>query len=174
MPRLTPKVTDFWMVRSPEARRVRGEVEFSYDLPGRPESPWPTLPKRLTAISDDSLMDLLAEYNRWADHVGGQLFLQEIDERYGEEQLAELQAKSYAQVSGKSGTDASVTRAKALRDQDPEVEAARSELRETYARRKALQWLASVLDSNAKLLSREITRRVGRSELDVRAERHRT
>jgi hypothetical protein len=118
-------------------------------------------------------MDLLAEYNRWGDHIGGQLFLQEIDERYGEEQLAELQAKSYAQASGKTGSDASVTRAKALRDLDPEVEAARTELRETYARRKALQYLAHVLEQNAFLLSREITRRSGRAEMDVRAERRR-
>lgn len=130
------------------------------------------LPKRLTAVTDEDLMDLLAEYARWLDHVGALLFLQEIDERNAEETLAALQAGAYEvavqEIGGSRRSEASVTRAKAIRDSDPEVDNARAELRQTYAWRKGLQNLYTSLERGSFLLSREITRRIGREGVDTR------
>ena len=132
----------------------------------------------MTALNDESLVDLLAEYNSWLAHIGGQLFMQEVDVRYSEAKLVEFEgwstAGAFAEIGGKSGSESSVTRAKALRDTDSEVLRERAEMRESKAKRGALEYLHGVLEKDSWLLSRELTRRVGREKIDVRAERYRT
>jgi hypothetical protein len=132
----------------------------------------------VTALNDESLVDLLADYNSWLAHIGGNLFLQEVDVRYAEAKLVELEGYSteaaFSEIGGKSGSDSSVTRAKALRDTQPEVLRERAELRESKAKRDALTYLHGVLEKDSWLLSRELTRRIGREKMDVRAERYRT
>ncbi len=166
---------DLWEVQSPEARKIRRGVSASYDLPGRPDSPWPTLPKQLVRLRDESLMELLAEIHAWMAHVGGMLFLQEIDERFHQEELDRMLAQAYESASGQMGekkSETSVTRAKALRELDPDVQEAKSELRETKGKVQALEYLHSVLERNSFLLSRELTRRLGRVDKEVRTARY--
>jgi phosphoserine aminotransferase len=109
-------------------------------------------------------MDLFSLLTRWADHIGGQLALQEIDERNADTYYELVWTTKLAALAPKSRSEGSVTMAKAEATHDQDVMAAQLTKDMAYARRKILQVMAGNLERDTQLVSRELSRRLGRKE----------
>jgi hypothetical protein len=119
-------------------------------------------------------MRLFAELTRWTDHVGGQLVLQEISERYATSAYDLAYAQVYTSRMGKKPKtegQSNLVRSETLAD--PDVVELRDTVDATYARRKVLGLMLSNLERDAQLVSRELTRRTSREARDVRVDRNR-
>ena len=69
--------------------------------------------------------------------------------------------------------DKRVTVAKARRTADIEVQKAATEYRKKHARRKMVTAMADIMERNAALISRELSRRISTSEVQGRSDRWR-
>lgn len=129
-------------------------------LPNKPKYEQPDLESAgdLTELDDSGLMLLFTTLTAWADYLGGQLALAEIDERASEAVLKKAEAVSMLRSSPTSGK---VTMAKAEKYEDPVVEEAQESFMKNHAYRKLLNVLYNNVDRDASLVSRELTRRVG-------------
>jgi hypothetical protein len=113
-------------------------------------------------------MEIFALYVAWNNFLDVRRVGAEIEEANAETDLKLLEAVSIA--SGWEGPKESrVTILRAERDMDPEVQAARSRFDQAKAQRKMLTVLCSNMERGAALLSRELTRRVGRAPVEGRA-----
>lgn len=144
----------------PVDRALKHLSELGIDLPDRPEFEAPKLPRDITAIDDTELMALFGGLTEWMNYISTQAAIAETGEREAEE------AKSYddaaALVNNWGGTSQEkVTIAKAQRDTDPSVVAAKKDLLDKYARRKMVSTLAVNVERRLTVVSREITRRTG-------------
>lgn len=138
------------------------------DLPRRPSRGLPEIPMNLPDLGDKRLMELFTAYVVWNNFIDVRRVQAEIEEANAETALKVLEAISLA--SGwEGGKDARITIARAERDMDPEVIAARNAHDEAKARRKLLGVLSNNMERGASLLSRELTRRVGRAPIEGRA-----
>lgn len=147
--------------KSTEARAALERAGLS--LPARPAFEIPRLPLKITDLNDDQLMGVFVALTRWTDHLAGAVAEAEIEERAAEAVLSKAQALVLLRDWG-GGRDERVTLAKAQRDVDPEVER-RQELFDTaHAKRKMVAVLFTSTERDAAVVSRELTRRVGRRE----------
>jgi hypothetical protein len=150
--------------RSSEPPRTYDEVPLS----GRPDATVPTLPLNLADIGDPDLMTQFATYVAWQNFISVRFTEAEIHEATAETELKVALAE--ALVSSWTGAkEDRVAVARAERELDPTVR----KLQDTYdtarAHRKMLGTLATNMERAAALLSRELTRRVGREPLERRA-----
>jgi hypothetical protein len=104
--------------------------------------------------------------------------LQEIDERYADSTYelvwSTVLSDCVASVAGaKNRTESSVTLAKAMAVQNPDVRQALEAKNASYARRKVFQMMAGNLERDTFIVSRELTRRVGRHDREARVDRWR-
>jgi hypothetical protein len=137
-------------------------------LPGRPEQPVPEIPLNLTDLPATRLMELFALYVAWNNFFDVQRVSAEIAEADAETGLKVLQATSIADGwQGPKETRITVLRAE--RDTDPEVMAAQSAYDQMKARRKMMGVLCGNMERAAALLSRELSRRIGRAPVEGRA-----
>jgi hypothetical protein len=158
-----------------EALRAKAELaKKGMVLAPRPEYDVPSLPEGLTDLDDPSLMELFVKLNAWNSHVGGELALVEIDEREAEAELEFAEASALVLKWGeRKSKDDTITLAKAERDSDPKVIEAREKLHGIYARRKLTQVIYVNTEKDASVVSRELTRRVGRNDRESRESRWR-
>lgn len=96
-----------------------------------------------------------------------QLAAATVSEKSAEEALAKYRALSA--VANKS--EKTVTAAKARAYEDPEFEAALAEEIRAYSYRKIIEAIYNNTERKAAVLSREITRRVGRNDREKRGNR---
>lgn len=116
----------------------------------------PRLPKDITSLHDEALMDLFVEVTSWVDYTSVQVACAQVDEKAAERKLSQVEAVAMVDASvGKT----SVSAAKAKKDSDPRVQEATSEYEELHAYRKLIEVLSNNLDRDAALISRELTRR---------------
>jgi len=140
------------------------------ELPPRPGFALPRLPLALTDLDDHRLMRLLAAFTRYQDHLSGQLVEAEIDERAAENVLEVTKARHLVRGwTGASGDRVTVQKAEALLDEAVQERSAAYEV--IHARRKLLSILVESLARDAAVVSRELTRRVGRSDHERRLDR---
>lgn len=150
-----------------QAARAEAELEREgLSIAPKPRYEAPTLPTRIADLDDDTLMDLFVRLTRWTDHLNGQLALASVEEREAEAVLGIAEAT--ALVGNYSGKEDSVNVAKAHRDLDPKVVEASDEVQYRYARRKLLEAMFSSAERDSAAVSRELTRRVGRMEVNER------
>lgn len=137
-------------------------------LPSKPAVEIPQLPTEgLAELSDDHLMDLFSLLTRWADFLAGQVALAEIDERAQDAVVETAEATAMlADWGGKR--DDKVTIARATRTLDADVQEMRQEQATRYAYRKLTQVLFGNVERDATLVSRELSRRIGRQEVNTR------
>ena len=135
-------------------------------LPPRPKSDVPDLPEDPTELDDGPLMRLFTQMTRWADYLEAQLACAEVDERWSESHVERLRAVAALRSDAKS-----VTAQKAAAHDDPEFNEARERFQDAHAYRKLVEVVARAVDRDSKLLSRELTRRVGRDPQERRADR---
>lgn len=132
-------------------------------FPARPAFEIPRLPIKITDLNDDRLMALFVALTRWTDHLAVAVAEAEITERAAEAILSKAQALVLL-GNWAGGRDERVTMAKAQRDVDPEVEKRQELFDVCHAKRKMIQTLYGSTERDAAVVSRELTRRVGRRE----------
>lgn len=116
-------------------------------------------------------MNIFVRLTRWADYISGQFAVAEVQERMAEGAFKQLRAEKL--IVHRPGPKDSVTVAEAERDSEPEVVQAQQDLDVAYAKRKMLGVMLTNCERNGALVSRELTRRLGRNDREARADRWR-
>ncbi len=130
----------------------------------RPDYDVPELPWDITETSDALLMEHFSKQLAWQNFFATQVAQAEVDEAEAEAHLKTQEA--IVMLNGKK-----VTEARAERDVDSNVVAARNEYLVSRAKRKMLQVTMENRERCANLISRELTRRVGREGNQRRSDR---
>lgn len=142
-------------------------VAQGLDLPDKPVSGLPQLPDSLTTMTDVELMEAYAEFVAWSDYTTSQVAAAAIDERAAQAYLESVEAEvMLREWSGKTGDRVTVQKAKAASDEA--VIRARNEVDERYAYRKLTESIATSMERNAQMLSRELTRRTSNDKTTSR------
>lgn len=139
-------------------------------LLNKPPYSLPDISDDLTLIGDDELMSFFAHAVGWQNFAASVSVEAEVREAEYEYEVEK--AESEAVVAAWSGTSKDrVTVAKAQRALDPKV----NELKDRWLQAKAARKRAQVVRDNCErivnLISRELTRRVGREGPERRANR---
>ena len=136
-------------------------------MPIRPDADFPGLPDDPTEPDDSELMSLFVQLTKWAEYLSAQLAAAEVDERYADAALEKVKAiKSLENKAEKT-----VTAAKAHAWTDPDFLDAHEVFQKAYAYRKLVNVAFLNAERNSTLLSRELTRRVNRTEREGRVDR---
>lgn len=154
----------------PESEPSRGHEWREYagiPLGDRPGNTVPTLPVDLADIDDRLLMQLFSKYIAWQNYIATRVTEAEIAEANAQTELTV--AQSTAMVKSWTGTrEDRVAMAKAERDLHPEVRGMQDRYDTARAHRKMLSTLADNMERAAMVVSRELTRRVGREPVERR------
>jgi len=153
-----------WDLIGPAADAVTRMWSQDIDLPERPDGEVPRLPEDLTSTSDSELMTLFRELTEWQGYMGTRLAVAEVDESSFENEIKTREARSAAMNSGAKN----VTTAKAAVYTDPDFIAAKEAKEHAYAYRKIMQSIYDATEKKTVLVSRELTRRVGRDPREQR------
>ncbi len=130
----------------------------------RPEYDIPEIPNHLTEISDMHLMDLFAQYVAWQNFIDQEYVAMEIEETRAQSRKDVATARAMVSSDQKQ-----VTLQKA--ESAIEVDAFTSDWVTTKANRKAVGIQKDALERLANLVSRELSRRIGRGPTQRRADR---
>ena len=147
--------TDTYRLGPVSERAYQEIVNQGLDLPDKPVSGLPQLPDSLTTMSDVELMESYSEFVAWSDYTTSQVAAAAIDERAAQAHLESVEAGVMLQEW--VGKTVALQKAKAA--SDPKVIEARSAVDERYAYRKLTESIATAMERNAQMLSRELTRR---------------
>lgn len=136
-------------------------------MPSRPQDEYPDLPDDPTELTDSQLMSAMTVFTRWAEYLSSQLAVAEVDERYAEAYLERTKAiRALA-----NNTEKTVTAAKAKAWEDTDFVEAHERFLETHAYRKLIRVKYDNAERASGLLSRELTRRVNRTDREDRVNR---
>lgn len=136
-------------------------------LPVNPDEEMPQLPDDLTEITDGELMHLLACYTTWAEYAAGVVATHTIDEETHEADLD--REKALAALRHQDRKTVAAQKAAALAD--PDVQAIDENYRAARARRLFAEVVMTGAERKAAVVSRELTRRVGRHDREARTTR---
>lgn len=132
--------------------------ELGLTLSPKPDYEIPELPRDITLLDDDGLMDLFVQFTQWNDHLSGVRAIAVINEREAERALdtreAQLMLESWA-----SGSKQTVTLQKAALAANTEIISLKDELDTKYAYRKIIENRAETVERDSQVVSRELTRR---------------
>jgi hypothetical protein len=127
----------------------------------------PSLPIDLADIDDRLLMELFSKYIAWQNYIAVRVTEAEIAEAEAQTELSVDQAQ--ALLGSWSGTkEDRVALARAEREVHPKVIEQQSRYNTARAHRKMLSTLADNMERAAAVVSRELTRRVGREPVERR------
>jgi hypothetical protein len=127
-------------------------------LAAKPEFPIPDLPRDITELDDEGLMDLFVQFTQWNDHLSGARAIAVINEREAERVLDTHEAHSMlANWTDSKADRVAVTKAKIA--SDPKVIELREDLDTKYAFRKMIETRAENVERDSQVVSRELTRR---------------
>lgn len=157
-----------WAAVQTASQRAMARLERDeLPLPARPAGDMPELPEDPTELGDGELMSLFVQMTGWVEYTGTRLAAAEVDEKSAVESLERHKAISAVRNS----SEKTVNAAKARAYEDPDYVKAQEDKQQAYAYRRMLQTVYDSADRRATLLSRELTRRVGRADRDSRAGR---
>lgn len=131
-------------------------------LPDSPGDDIPALPRDITGLDDEGLMDLFVAYTAWNDYAAVQVACARADERAAQRSLDMAEAAATA-LNWTGGRDDRVAIAKAKVASDPAVLRSREVLDERHAYRSLVEAIAGNVERDAALVSRELTRRTAGS-----------
>ena len=134
----------------------------------QPEYELPDLPRDLTRLSDPSLMILFSEFTSWLNYAAVRFAEAEVDEERAEATLKYVEATYLVSSQPKMGA---VTVAKAGGLIDPAVQTARDRVLDAYALRKMTSVMYGNCERCVNLISRELSRRIGRDGPERRQQR---
>lgn len=132
-------------------------------LPEEPDDEVPRLPDDITGINDRRLMTLLSVFVAWQNYANAELARAEIIEEQAERHMKSVTALAMLRIDAKT-----VTEQKNVAQDRPEVVAATEVWLTAYARRKLLKVAAEGYENMGFVVSREITRRIGRDPQERR------
>jgi hypothetical protein len=151
----------------PRLSSSNGEAPTAASEPfGRPDFDVPEIPEDITIVSDEFLMQLFSRYVSWQNYAAAELARTEVDESRAEANVRYVEARSM--VGNWAGSSDKVTVARAAQTLDPEVEQARQDLLVAYAARKMTAVINANCERTAALISRELSRRIGRDGVERR------
>lgn len=109
-------------------------------------------------------MSLFRALTEWGSYQGARLAVAEVEEAYAEAEVKRLESIAQAKNSGAKN----VTTIKSMTYTDPEFIEAKDTHFKAYANVKLLRGIYEATEKRATLLSRELTRRVGRDPREGR------
>lgn len=154
-------------MRAPFIHAARAVEQQGLLLPLAPDAEIPDLPEDLTEITDGELMRLLAAYTTWAEYAAAVVARYAIDE----ERLAADLEREKARAALRHQDHKSVAAQRSAALCDPAVEKLDEEYQGARARRKFSEVVMNGADRKGAVVSRELTRRVGRHDREARTGR---
>jgi hypothetical protein len=115
-------------------------------------------------VSDDRLMQLFSEYVQWQNFAATEFALAEVQEAKAEANVRRIEAVGFVLASPGS----KVTDTRAAINTSKEMTKARDDVLDAYAKRKLTGVMKENCERTASLLSRELSRRIGGSDLQRR------
>lgn len=132
--------------------------ELGFGLPAKPEYTIPDLPRDITELDDDGLMDLFVQFTQWNDHLAGALAIAIINER--EAQRAVDNKESELMIKNWTGSKSDrVALIKAQIASSSDVQDLYHDLDTKYGLRKLIETRTLNVERDSQVVSREITRR---------------
>jgi hypothetical protein len=153
--------------RSESSEPTPGSVEPLFP---KPEYVLPDLPRDISTISDGDLMQTFTDFVGWQNYAAAMLVTCEVAEHEADNRVRFIESQKMLQSWTTSSKD-SVTKVKGEVSQDPEVEKARNDALRAYAERKYTKMIYENCERSAQLLSRELSRRIGRDGTERRQQR---
>jgi hypothetical protein len=132
--------------------------ELGFSLTAKPEYNIPDLPRDITELDDEGLMDLFVQFTQWNDHLAGAQAIAVINEREAQRALDNAEASSMlSNWTGAKGDR--ITLIKAQIAASKEIQDLQHELDVKYAFRKLIETRTLNVERDSQLVSRELTRR---------------
>jgi len=132
--------------------------ELGFSLTAKPEYNIPDLPRDITELDDEGLMDLFVQFTQWNDHLAGAQAIAVINEREAQRALDNAEASSMlSNWTGAKGDR--ITLIKAQIAASKEIQELQHELDVKYAFRKLIETRTLNVERDSQLVSRELTRR---------------
>jgi hypothetical protein len=122
-------------------------------------------------LSDDRLMAVFTEYVAWQNYASTNLAEAEVIERRAEARLENFKQQGTVLNWDAEPSDKRVTVAKAKALTSPEYEKLQQAYLIAYANRKMTESVYENCERSAALVSRELTRRIGREPMERRLHR---
>ena len=113
-------------------------------------------------------MQLFSEFVQWQNYAATELAGYEVAEDRAEATVRRLEAEGFVLNIGGS---TKVTETRAAINADPKMERARQDVLNAYAKRKMTQVIFTNCERTAALISRELSRRIGRDPIERRQAR---
>lgn len=132
--------------------------ELGITLSAKPDFEIPQLPRDITELDDEGLMDLFVQFTQWNDHLSGARAIAVINEREAERSVEAKEAAAMVN-NWQGGKGDRVAVVKAMIVTDPQVESLKHDLDIKYAFRKLLETRAENVERDSQVVSRELTRR---------------
>jgi hypothetical protein len=132
--------------------------KLGFSLTAKPEYNIPDLPRDITELDDEGLMDLFVQFTQWNDHLAGAQAIAVINEREAQRALDNAEASSMlSNWTGAKGDR--ITLIKAQIAASKEIQDLQHELDVKYAFRKLIETRTLNVERDSQLVSRELTRR---------------
>lgn len=154
-------------MNSPAARAADALSWQGLATPLAPDGDIPDLPEDLTEITDADLMRLLACYTTWAEYAACVTARYAIDE----DAYASALEREKAAAALRASERKTVAAQKAAALGDPGVQQLDASYQGARARRKFAEVVRDGTERKAAVISRELTRRVGRHDREARTNR---
>ncbi len=133
-------------------------LELGFTLAPKPNYEIPELPRDITMLDDEGLMDLFVQFTQWNDHLSGIRAIAIVNEREADRILetreAQLMLEGWA-----SNSKSTATAQKAALAANPEIIALKDAVDTKYAYRKIIETRAETVERDSQVVSRELTRR---------------
>lgn len=127
-------------------------------LAAKPLFDIPDLPRDLTELDDEALMDIFVQFTAWNDYLSGARAVAVINEREAERLVEASEANEFLnQWKGTSAERIAVVKNKIAAN--PEIVTMKYDYDVKYAYRKLLETRADDVERNSQVISRELTRR---------------
>jgi len=132
--------------------------ELGFSLTAKPEYEIPVLPRDITELDDEGLMDLFVQFTQWNDHLAGAHAIAIINEREAQRNLDTQEAASMLRHwTGAKGDRVALIKAQIASTN--EVKELQHELDVKYAFRKIIETRTLNVERDSQVVSRELTRR---------------
>ena len=132
--------------------------ELGFSLTAKPEYEIPVLPRDITDLDDEGLMDLFVQFTQWNDHLAGAHAIAIINERETQRNLDNQEASSMLRHwTGAKGDRVALIKAQIASTN--EVKELQQELDVKYAFRKIIETRTLNVERDSQVVSRELTRR---------------
>ena len=145
--------------------------ELGFALTPKPEFDMPYLPRDITDLDDEALMNLFVQYTQWNDHLAGAYAVATVNERESESALKH--AEAVALLKNWTGTKGDrVTLVKAQIQSSETIQSLIYDYDTKYAFRKIIETRTQSIERDANVVSRELTRRTSDGGLRSRQRRY--